>query len=84
MLNKANADWSAPGTGCQARVKETIAIIIKPLKKFTILQITACNSGGTNAVCSAAQIFCNDNILTPLARNFDVRFFTSKYLFLDF
>ncbi|KAF8073373.1 serine carboxypeptidase [Lyophyllum atratum] len=35
-------------------------------------QITACNNGGSDAVCSAAQNFCNNNILSPLAGNFDV------------
>ncbi|TFK38948.1 serine carboxypeptidase [Crucibulum laeve] len=35
-------------------------------------QITKCNNGGTNSVCSAAQSFCNNNILSPLAGNFDV------------
>ncbi|KAF5343788.1 hypothetical protein D9757_007134 [Collybiopsis confluens] len=35
-------------------------------------QITACNNGGSNSVCSKAQSFCNDNILSPLAGNFDV------------
>ncbi|KAJ4001654.1 serine carboxypeptidase [Lentinula boryana] len=35
-------------------------------------QITACNNDGSNSVCSAAQSFCNNNILSPLAGNFDV------------
>ncbi|KAF9063318.1 serine carboxypeptidase [Rhodocollybia butyracea] len=35
-------------------------------------QITACNNNGSNKVCSAAQSFCNNNILSPLAGNFDV------------
>ncbi|KAF4577502.1 hypothetical protein EYR40_003042 [Pleurotus pulmonarius] len=34
--------------------------------------ITQCNAGGTNSVCSRAQSFCNNNILSPLAGNFDV------------
>ncbi|KAG6843115.1 hypothetical protein H0H93_002189, partial [Arthromyces matolae] len=36
-------------------------------------QITKCNNGGSNSVCSAAQNFCNNNILSPLAGNWDVR-----------
>ena len=46
------------------------------------MQITACYNGGTNAVCSAAQSFCNNNVLHPLAGNFDVRFLQppSNYL----
>ncbi|KAJ7598714.1 serine carboxypeptidase [Mycena floridula] len=35
-------------------------------------QITACNNNGSNSVCSAAQSFCNNNILSPLAGNWDV------------
>ncbi|KAH9974756.1 serine carboxypeptidase [Lactifluus volemus] len=35
-------------------------------------QIIACNNGGSNAVCSAAQSFCNDNILQPLIGDWDI------------
>ncbi|KAI0065290.1 alpha/beta-hydrolase [Artomyces pyxidatus] len=35
-------------------------------------QIVACNNGGSNDVCSSAQDYCNDNILSPLAGNWDV------------
>ncbi|KAF8148216.1 serine carboxypeptidase [Crassisporium funariophilum] len=35
-------------------------------------RITACNNNGNNSVCSAAQSFCNNNILSPLAGVFDV------------
>ncbi|KAJ7725953.1 serine carboxypeptidase [Mycena metata] len=35
-------------------------------------QIIACNNGGSDAVCAAAQEYCNDNILSPLAGNYDV------------
>ncbi|KAK7439809.1 hypothetical protein VKT23_017385 [Stygiomarasmius scandens] len=35
-------------------------------------QITSCNNGGSNTVCSRAQSFCNNNILSPLAGNWDV------------
>ncbi|KAN0107693.1 alpha/beta-hydrolase [Russula decolorans] len=35
-------------------------------------QIIACNSGGTNAVCSATQSFCNDQVVGPLLGNWDV------------
>ncbi|KAI0271174.1 serine carboxypeptidase [Russula aff. rugulosa BPL654] len=35
-------------------------------------QIMACNHGGSNAVCSAAQSFCNGQILEPLSGNWDV------------
>lgn len=36
------------------------------------MQIIACNSEGTDAVCSAAQNFCNGEILGPLSGNWDV------------
>ncbi|KAJ7655893.1 serine carboxypeptidase [Mycena rosella] len=35
-------------------------------------RITACNNAGSNSVCSAAQSFCNNNILSPLVGSFDV------------
>ncbi|GLB45331.1 putative peptidase S10 family protein [Lyophyllum shimeji] len=35
-------------------------------------QITACYDGGSNSVCSSAQSYCNNNILSPLAGNWDV------------
>jgi len=35
-------------------------------------QIIACNSGGTNAVCSVAQSFCDEQIFGPLGGNWDV------------
>ncbi|KAF9045221.1 alpha/beta-hydrolase [Panaeolus papilionaceus] len=35
-------------------------------------KITACNNGGSNSVCSSAQSYCNNNILSPLAGNYDV------------
>jgi hypothetical protein len=37
-----------------------------------IVQITNCYNGGSNSVCSAAQSYCNNNILSPLAGNYDV------------
>ncbi|KAF8145371.1 serine carboxypeptidase [Mycena galopus ATCC 62051] len=40
-------------------------------------QITACNAGGSNSVCSAAQSFCNNDILSPLIGNFDVYYVLS-------
>ena len=42
------------------------------------MQITACYTLGTNAICSAAQTFCNNYILGPLAGKFDVTFFLTK------
>jgi hypothetical protein len=35
-------------------------------------QITNCYNGGSNSVCSAAQSYCNNNILSPLIGNYDV------------
>ncbi|KAG6831447.1 hypothetical protein H0H87_005119 [Tephrocybe sp. NHM501043] len=35
-------------------------------------QITDCYNGGSNSVCSKAQSFCNNKILSPLAGNYDV------------
>ncbi|KAJ7075065.1 serine carboxypeptidase [Mycena belliarum] len=39
--------------------------------------ITACNNAGSNSVCSAAQSFCNNNILSPLVGSFDVYYVPS-------
>ncbi|KAI0310168.1 serine carboxypeptidase [Amylostereum chailletii] len=41
-------------------------------------QMTACNNGGNNSVCSKAQSFCNNNILSPLAGNYDVYYVPSE------
>jgi carboxypeptidase C (cathepsin A) len=35
------------------------------------MQIIACNSGGSNTVCSAAQIYCNQEIYDPLSGIWD-------------
>ncbi|KAJ3560892.1 hypothetical protein NP233_g10540 [Leucocoprinus birnbaumii] len=35
-------------------------------------QISNCYATGTNSVCSSAQSFCNNRILSPLAGNWDV------------
>ncbi|KZP12484.1 serine carboxypeptidase [Athelia psychrophila] len=35
-------------------------------------QITACNNGGSDLVCSAAQDYCNGEVLSPMAGNWDV------------
>ncbi|KAJ7066417.1 alpha/beta-hydrolase [Mycena amicta] len=40
-------------------------------------QITSCNNGGSNSVCSAAQSYCNNNILSPLVGNHDVYYVPS-------
>ncbi|KAJ7776963.1 alpha/beta-hydrolase [Mycena maculata] len=40
-------------------------------------RITACNNGGSNAVCSAAQSFCNNDILSPLVGPYDVYYVLS-------
>ena len=74
VIDQVTANWSAPDTGCQARVKEIITISSLNHNKITILQITACNKVGTNPVCSAAQSFFNEYIFEPLAGKFDVRF----------
>ncbi|KAF8480363.1 alpha/beta-hydrolase [Russula ochroleuca] len=42
-------------------------------------QIIACNGGGSNAVCSAAQIFCNDEILGPLHGNWDEYYVPTEF-----
>ncbi|KAF7982156.1 hypothetical protein HWV62_29913 [Athelia sp. TMB] len=34
--------------------------------------IAACNAGGSNLDCASAQDYCNDNILSPLAGDYDV------------
>ncbi|KAF7366175.1 Carboxypeptidase [Mycena venus] len=35
-------------------------------------QITACGKGGSNSVCSSAQSYCNNNILSPLVGDHDI------------
>ncbi|KAJ6609021.1 serine carboxypeptidase [Mycena sp. CBHHK59/15] len=40
-------------------------------------RITACNNAGSNSVCSAAQSFCNNNILSPLVGPYDVYYVPS-------
>ncbi|KAJ7138626.1 alpha/beta-hydrolase [Mycena filopes] len=40
-------------------------------------QITACANGGSDAVCSAAQNFCNNNVLTPLVGDHDIYYVPS-------
>ncbi|KIJ41895.1 hypothetical protein M422DRAFT_229416 [Sphaerobolus stellatus SS14] len=41
-------------------------------------QITSCYNGGGTSVCSKAQSFCNNNILSPLAGNWDVYYVLTK------
>ena len=65
----ANNSWLEPN-GCKAQVGILASGIV--LLALTIAQIIACNSGGNDTVCSAAQDFCNNNILGPLAGNWDV------------
>ena len=74
VIDQVTANWSAPDTGCQARVKEIITVSSLNHNEITILQIAACNKVGTNSVCSGAQSFCNEYVLEPLAGKFDVRF----------
>ena len=35
-------------------------------------QIQNCYNNGTNSVCSSAQSYCNNNVLSPLAGDYDV------------
>ncbi|KAF8610127.1 serine carboxypeptidase [Ceratobasidium sp. AG-I] len=37
-----------------------------------LAKIASCNNGGSNSVCSSAQSYCNSNVLSPLAGNYDV------------
>jgi carboxypeptidase C (cathepsin A) len=41
-------------------------------------QIQSCYSTGSTSTCSKAQSFCNNNILSPLAGNYDVYFILAK------
>ncbi|KAI0036240.1 serine carboxypeptidase [Vararia minispora EC-137] len=41
-------------------------------------QIVACNNGGSDSVCSRAQSTCNNNILSPLAGNWDVYYILTQ------
>ncbi|EIM82394.1 serine carboxypeptidase [Stereum hirsutum FP-91666 SS1] len=40
-------------------------------------QIEACNNNGSNSVCSSAQSYCNNNVLSPLAGDYDVYYVLS-------
>ncbi|KAJ7100440.1 serine carboxypeptidase [Mycena epipterygia] len=40
-------------------------------------QITSCGNGGSNSVCSAAQNYCNNNILSPLVGDHDIYYVPS-------
>ncbi|KAJ6496192.1 Alpha/Beta hydrolase protein [Mycena sanguinolenta] len=51
----------------------------KPVKGCKA-QIIACNNGGSNAICSSAQNFCNNYILGPLAGNYDVYYVLAENL----
>lgn len=45
---------------------------------FTVpVQIEACNNNGSNSVCSSAQSYCNNNVLSPLAGDYDVYYVLS-------
>lgn len=41
-------------------------------------QIQSCYNGGSQSTCSKAQSYCNNNILSPLAGNYDVYFVLAK------
>ncbi|KAF6759159.1 alpha/beta-hydrolase [Ephemerocybe angulata] len=41
-------------------------------------QIVACNTGGSDAVCSAAQSYCNNNVLGRLAGEYDVYYVPAR------
>jgi carboxypeptidase C (cathepsin A) len=41
-------------------------------------QITSCYNTGSNSACSKAQSFCNNNILSPLAGNWDVYYVPTR------
>jgi len=71
-ISKANKLYTKSG-GCKDQVHISKNILsIWSFLNHTQMQIIACNNGGSNAVCSAAQNYCNDNILEPLAGNYDV------------
>ncbi|KAI0795769.1 alpha/beta-hydrolase [Abortiporus biennis] len=41
-------------------------------------QITSCYNTGSTSTCSSAQSYCNNNILSPLAGNYDVYYVLAK------
>ncbi|PPQ79774.1 hypothetical protein CVT24_010109 [Panaeolus cyanescens] len=41
-------------------------------------KITTCYNGGSNSVCSSAQSYCNNYILSPLAGNYDVYYVPTR------
>jgi hypothetical protein len=47
--------------------------MIRALTHGDLTQITKCNNGGSDTVCSNAQNYCNNNILSPLVGDHDVR-----------
>ncbi|KAF7342668.1 Carboxypeptidase [Mycena sanguinolenta] len=60
-ITTANLSWDTPFTGCQARIQ-------------SCQSSTGSNS---NALCSAAQSFCNSNILTVLIGEYDMYYVPS-------
>ena len=69
VISSAEDAWTKAG-GCRDQVWFFPPQSV--LHVFTYAQIIACNNGGSNSVCSGAQGFCNNNILSPLAGNWDV------------
>ena len=43
------------------------------------MQITSCYNGGAASVCSAAQSYCNTNILLPLSGIWDLDYILAAY-----
>jgi hypothetical protein len=75
VISKANTAWSKP-KGCKDQVGLPACGIT--LHVFTTTQIVACNNGRTDAVCSAAQDFCNTEIVVPLGGEWDFYYVPSR------
>jgi hypothetical protein len=69
-IRRANILYTKSG-GCRDQVGPSRIYYLINLSYYRP-QIISCNKGGPNSVCSAAQNYCNHNILSPLAGNYDV------------
>lgn len=71
-ISRGNTSFYEVG-GCQDQVHRTlISFSHCMINAVVCIQIQACYDTGATSTCSAAQSFCNNNILSPLAGNFDV------------
>lgn len=76
VITRANTSFTRSG-GCRDQVN-----LHQPHYSIAYAhprpQIASCDSTGDQDVCSEAQSFCNNNILSPLAGNYDVYYVLTR------